>query len=392
MYSSILKRLFYIVSLFIFSSCIPLPQVPSFQYRGFPDKVKIGILQNVKKANIKVRGPFEMRVGTGRRVTVNQYNKGRIYIVKATHQGININGLISKDTIGLYPRSDKGKISVNKKRYRGAILIRFKNPGRINVINVLGIEYYLCGVMKPEISPSWPRDALKAQAVVSRTYTLRNLGKFSKEGFDLSSTPDCQVYAGIAGESQETNWAVRATRGEVVTYRGKLIKSFFHSNSGGFTEDVSQVWGMKGSPPSYLKGRASPYCKNSPHYQWKYQVSKTDIETALQKKGYKIRGIKKIRVSSYNRSGRAVMIHIYNQKSTIKMRANRFRIITGASKIRSTLFKIKDRGQDIEFSGRGWGHGVGMSQWGAKEMAKRGHNYKDIIKFYFPGTKVENWE
>ncbi len=387
MYLSIFRRILPLVILFAISSCAPMPSLQT-QPRMSGKRVKVGILRNTGIADIILNGSFDIKADKGRAFT---YREGA-YTVYASSRGISLNGIVSKAPIALKPYSEEGFITVNGKDYRGEIIVLINREGNLNIINELELEDYLCGVMKTEISPQWPVEALKAQAVVSRTYTLKNLGKFKEEGFDLTSTTDCQVYAGMAGESPQTNRAVQGTRGEVITYKGELIKAFFHANSGGYTEDVSRVWGMKGPALPYLKGRRSPYCRNSPHYEWSCTLSKKEIEGILRDAGYKVMGLRKIRISVKSRSGRGVQILLYHKGGRTEIQANRFRMLLGTGRIRSTLFQVRDKGEEIEFTGRGWGHGVGMSQWGAKNMAERGYSYKDIIKFYFPGTRLEKWD
>ena len=260
----------------------------------------------------------------------------------------------------------------------------------MKIINELGIEGYLYGVLPKEVSPSWPIEALKAQAVVSRTYVLNNIGRFEKKGYDLCSTYLSQVYGGVEVERPETTIAVEETRGEVLTYNGELAKVFFHSNSGGYTADVKYVWGMD---IPYLKGRKDKYSINSPQYRWKKRIKKDFILKKLRKEGYKIGKIKRIKLKGRTRSKRVKYFIIYTDKGKIKINSNRFRMICGPEIIRSTLIEnLEMKGDSFIFEGRGWGHGVGFSQWGARNMALEGYNYRKILRFYFPGTKIEKWD
>jgi stage II sporulation protein D len=351
--------------------------------------IRIGILENVDSVNVSGDGDFEaIDSGTGRHVKLKDSN---IYLIIPTSQGIRIGKEIFGPSVRLNSFSDGEMLRVNGRRYRDGIKILLNSKGKLNVINELGIEGYLYGVMSREVSPGWHIEALKAQAVVSRTYVMKNLGKHDREGFDLSATMTSQVYGGVEAEDPRTTEAVDLTRGEVITYNGELIKSFFHSNCGGHTEDVSNVWEGEQQVP-YLKGRVCVFCKESYQYYWEKTIEKEMVKQKLNENGYNVGDIKKIKILGRSSSGRVTCLRIYHTGGHLEIRAHNFRMIMDPSLIRSTLFAIEQMGNRIRFYGRGWGHGVGMCQWGAKGMAERGVNYRHILQYYYPGTKIEKWE
>ncbi|MEE9316373.1 MAG: SpoIID/LytB domain-containing protein [bacterium] len=363
---------------------------PSLAGNRLPETIiRIGILENVYSANISADGGFEViDLGTGKKVRLKSSS---IYLVLSTSKGIRIGNKIFSPSLRFNSLSDGEMLRVNGRRYRDGIKISLNNKGNLNVINELGVEGYIYGVMTREVSPEWPIEALKAQAVVSRTYVMKNLGKYDKQGFDLSATITSQVYGGGESEDPRTSKAVDLTQGEVVTYKGELIKSFFHSNCGGHTEDVTNVWEGEGRLP-YLKGVVCPFCKKTHQYYWEKTIKKKMLEQKLNEKGYNVEDIKKIKILGRSSSGRVTYLKIYHQRGRLKIKASRFRMVMGPNLIKSTLFAMEHIGNRIKFYGRGWGHGVGMCQWGAKGMAERRANYRQILRYYYPKTKIEKWE
>ena len=144
--------------------------------------------------------------------------------------------------------------------------------------------------------------------------------------------------------------------------------------------------------PSYLKGVREPVCEETPYSDWQADISKEEIVRVLKKNGYKADRIQKIKGSKKNRSGRFAVMIIYSNKGKIKLSSNKFRTLMGSRRIKSTkITSIRNKRDKISFTGQGWGHGVGMSQWGAKALADKGWNYKKILRLYFPGTRVREF-
>ncbi len=363
---------------------------PSLARNRLPETIiRVGILENVYSFNIGADGGFEViDLGTGRRVKLQSDN---IYLVLSTSKEIRIGDKMFGPSLRFNSLSDNEMLRVNGRRYRDGIKVSLNSKGNLNVINELGVEGYLYGVMTREVSPEWSIESLKAQAVVSRTYVMKNLGKYDKEGFDLSATITSQVYGGGEAEDPRTSKAVDLTRGEVITHKGELIKSFFHSNCGGYTEDVTNAWEGEERLP-YLKGRACYFCKGSHQYNWEKTINKKVLEEKLNENGYDVGEIEKIKILDRSSSGRVTYLKIYHQRGHLKIRASTFRMAMGPNLIKSTLFAMEHMGNRIKFYGRGWGHGVGMCQWGAKGMAERGANYRQILQYYYPETKIEKWE
>ncbi len=283
--------------------------------------------------------------------------------------------------------SEKNCLLVNNKIYRGTITINFAS-GKTNIINELKFEDYLKGILPKEAVVSWNMEALKTQAVISRTYAAKNIGRHSKEGFDVCSTVHCQVYGGGSCENKRCNQAVYDTKGEVVLYKNALAQTLFHAACGGHTDDPKYVWGWK-ETPEYLKGRKDKYCKGNPHSNWTSEVDESFIRKKLIDAGYKVGTIKKISYSGKTTGKAAKTVTISHSKGKLTLNAYTFRLAVDAFKIKSTMFtSIKKSKNKFIFSGHGWGHKAGLCQWGAKAMGDKKISYKKILEYYYPGTNI----
>lgn len=333
------------------------------------------------------------------------------------------------------------RFSLNGRRYRGIVEFTLA-PGGLQAINELPLDEYLYGVIPKEMPASWPAEALKAQAVAARTYALfiLNSGKYASQGFDIRATRDDQVYGGLDGEDLRTNRAVDETRGEVLCYDGKPIQAFFHSSSGGHTEDSRIVWG---SSLPYLRG-VPDFDQDSPHYEWVETIPMETINEKLRSQGLAESPVTGVRLGDERGvSGRPSKVILETPSGDKELQANSFRLAVG---LKSTLFeltKLEPRlsevrtryaGSDevsvvdktgtaqrrrpsgsvavdgrgnlyrledftavgmsripslLQFKGRGMGHGVGMSQWGAKALAgKHGYDYRQILEYYYTGVNL----
>jgi len=234
-----------------------------------------------------------------------------------------------------------------KYRYRGDIEIDIdKEHRKLNVINIIGIEEYLYGVLKKEISPRWPKEALKAQAVAARTFAIFNVNKYIDKGYNICASTNSQAYGGVNHEDPLTNKAVDETRGVIMTYKGKPINAVYHSDSGGYTEDSENVWG---SFLPYLRSVESKFEEkvSPPHHTWSYSINEKDLTEKLQKQGYKINSVVFIEPVKKNETGRtSELVFTAENNNVINMKTNDFRSLIGADLIRSTLFNIEAIGRE----------------------------------------------
>jgi stage II sporulation protein D len=267
----------------------------------------------------------------------------------------------------------------------GSLKVLVKGTG-LALVNDVDLEEYIKGVVPAEMSPGWHPEALKAQAVVARTYALyqRTLNKTRE--YDLVSTVQDQVYQGRQGVDQRVQEAVESTRGLAVAYQNAPIYAAFSSTAAGPTEDAMNVW-SKDLP--YLKGVDCPFDVNAPRYQWRAVLKVQDLENTFRRQGVDVGAIASLTPFAYSRAGRVTKLRILHSRGELILRGEDFRRLIGYSVIPSTQFDVESMGAEIALSGRGSGHAVGLCQWGAKEMAEHGYPYTTILAYYFPGTELK---
>ncbi|MCT4583712.1 MAG: SpoIID/LytB domain-containing protein [Peptostreptococcaceae bacterium] len=380
---------------------------------------------------------------------------------------------------GYITSDDKEPIKFNGRKYRGNFILKANEDEKINVINYLNIDEYLYGVLPPEMPITWPKEALKVQAISSRNYALRSLDNHKAQGFDICATTHCQVYKGLEAEKEITNEVVDDTKGLVMTYDGKIVKSFYHSSSGGVTEASKDLWS---EDIGYLQSVRDEFSLNNPYNIWQISYSDEEIEDLLEKNNIDIGRLEDINILKRSESNRVKELEFEGSEDDYVLKKGAIRKFFGYTKLKSTLFSFdedddifeeiedyesnidedydKDVDEDefysingygdkieieddyyivnydneiikrskedtnlngkkkIEISktktnkkekniksykktltrakkkdyvitGKGYGHGVGLSQWGAREMALRGYNYKQILKHYYKGIEIE---
>ena len=332
---------------------------------------------------------------------------------------VTVGGAAAAGAVEVRPLSSAGSVKITDGyAYRGAIRV-MKSPQRwgLTVVNVVPVEEYLYGVVGKEMSPSWHREALKAQAVAARTYAISHKNYFASRGFDMTDDTSSQIYAGINGESPSVIAAVDATRGEILTYGGKPIDAFFCSTAGGWTENSENVWGSR---IPYLRG-VSDDSSRMPSYRWSVTTTPEKLAANLTAAG---KGVGKVRsitlsplgkrpmaVSDRGVSGRVLSMTVNGSAGSGRGTGNAFQSIYG---LKSTLFDFSQGGAvpdpdsgrkgrsatmtvkagvPITIYGYGWGHGLGMSQYGAYQMAQEHGSadtyYRTILTHYYTGTRLE---
>lgn len=272
---------------------------------------------------------------------------------------------------------------VNNKPYRGMIEIH-NILGKLNIVNVLRLDEYLFGVVPSEMSASWHHEAVKAQAVAARTYAYYHLLKKNNTAWDLDATVNFQRYKGMSVESDNTNSAVKETSGEILVYQNKPILAFFHSTCGGRTISSKYVWHGEDLP--YLATTKCTFCKASPHYNWREAVSLFSIRSSLRKKYRDVAKIKKVTFKRID--DRVIGVIIKHGNGIINMKGNEFRMLFPTKKIKSLFFNAEKTKKGLLLVGHGWGHGVGMCQYGAQGMAMQRIGYRKILKYYYKGVNI----
>jgi stage II sporulation protein D len=283
--------------------------------------------------------------------------------------------------------ADGRVLSLDGQPFRGYVDVRAVNGGLV-AVNVVDLQDYLQGVLKDEIPPGWPTEASKAMAVAARTYAVYRRFQDPDALFHLRATTASQVYGGVRGEDPRTNFAVEVTRGQVLTFGGQPFPAFYHSCSGGATEDATDVFGVE---YDIVPGVADNFSLGCPHALWIAQLAPRQIEVSLGRAGYAVGHIVSIQDLIRSRTGRILHIEIRHGRGTLVLEGKRFREALGYDVIRSTDFQVRVDHSVFTFIGRGSGHGVGMSQWGAKEMADMAYRYHEILRFYYPLATLAVW-
>jgi len=344
--------------------------------------IRVAIFQDVVSLRLKVNGSYEITDSNNNKVL----NRGRNLNTTVTlyNDGILLGNLRAKTDKLLIKPYYAESIVINGRIFRGDIQL-IKEGAKLTAVNHIDLEDYVKGISVRETSHYWPLDSLKAEVIVFRTFAIYKMQENAKKDFDLTSDVYSQVYSGRAAERYRINKAVDETKGLVLTYQGKIFPAFYHATCGGYTDDAALFWNID-IPP--LKGVVCNFCQDSPHFKWHNVSTREEIRDALIKAGYKINNVKDIVILGRDKSGRITDLKIATDKKDIKISSKDFRNAIGPNVIMSTNFQASLIDDDIVFEGLGWGHGVGLCQWGAYFMAKEGYSYKQIIEYYYPGSEI----
>jgi len=339
-------------------------------------------------------------------------------------KGFLIEGFGVRSKIRVEPL-DGSLLSVDGLPYRGSFVVEEDRFGKVTVINVIDVEQYLYGVIKSEMLISSPMEALKAQAVIARTFALKYKDRYlDSQGFGLTDDTSSQVYTGVRGEDPRGTRAVDETRGMVLTYQGQLVQSYYHSACGGWTLNNEDAWG--GSPLPYLRARRCGYCADSPGFAWHVTLPYTTILERLLEAGYRLGAIRSIETSDDPVAHRALLLKIINDHDEVRILGNQFRLAVGADVIKSAFFAVaspkssagapletaalpSETGEgelkmqqligdylkqanptrELTLDGCGSGHGVGLCQSGARGLAELGASFREILEFYYRDAAVK---
>ena len=313
-----------------------------------------------------------------------------------------------KDFKLIIKNNDKRGIWYRNRRYPGELRVSF-NDEKLQVINYVKLEKYLKSVVGSEMPKEFPLAALQAQAIAARTYALKLLGK--NELFDIHSTQSSQVYLGLEAETPKINRAVKSTNQLALFHENKLIEAVFHSSSGGRTENSGQVW--KYQLPYLIS--VVDYDQNSTKYRWSKKFTSLELDKIFSDLG----GLNSIQIIKKSNSDRVLNVRLYGPKGSKYISGKRLRtklnLLSNKFDVELKFNKINDfndknnlnldnkidselapyplpripRNYFLLVKGYGAGHGVGMSQWGAKAMAERGSSFYKILKHYYAGVKIK---
>jgi stage II sporulation protein D len=277
--------------------------------------------------------------------------------------------------------TNNGYVWICDRWYRGKTHLVL-NGNNITAINDVDLEQYLYSVVGAEAVSTWPIEALKAQAVAARSYALYKRKTESNNLYDLDTTIGTQVYKGLDTEYTTTHQAVNSTAGQIMTYENSVILAAFHSSSGGHTENVEDIWT---SPLPYLRGVVD-YDQEAPVFQWNKDFLLNQFNSLL---GIGVGQIKTVIPEEVTPQGRVVTMKIVGDKGETEVTGAKIRQVLD---LRSTLFRIQADGDRIVVRGRGFGHGLGLSQWGAYHLAKQGVHYNQILAHYYQNARLTQFK
>lgn len=426
--------------------------------------------------------------------------------VEPAPDGVRLGGKLYRGG-GVLLSPASGAFTINGKAYRGKLFVHHSDAGLLDAINDVDLEDYVAGVVGGEIPSTWPAEALKAQAVACRSYALAKMSQTRTSLYDVVNSDKDQVYEGVSGARPSIEAAVQATRGQVVTYNGAIVKAYFHAACGGHTEDGQVVFGEQAS---YLRGVDDPYCRESPYQHWDREYTVQQLRKALEGGGLTNLGqVLSVETRALDPSGRVGQLAVVAEKGEQVIDGVDLRRVLGYRELRSTRFTVRvaktipiyyenvQTGPDVRetkvslipetieigfeetnpqyaayhidhpvvvmdqygklgrrkpqdmvalradapvvvkihhgiytvgmdrtvtisrfvvnekqvttvtrpgvtktttiekhipvefvFDGQGWGHGVGLCQWGCRGMAEQGYNYQQILQHYYPGTTL----
>ncbi len=349
-----------------------------------PQEIRVLVTENQNALILSARGGYEIALLPSLKV-VKKGAELRNVPVAATALGIRL-GREEWPAGGFrIQASEDNSLFLNKSRFRGSLDILKSGPS-LYVINRLGLESYLYGVLHHEVSSWWPMEALKAQAIAARTYGFYQARVNKNAEYDVRSSTSSQVYGGSTTERFRSKRAVDATAGKILTTKGKAFPAYFHATCAGTTAAAEELWKIRVEP---LSGSVScGYCKISPHYYWHAKVPLAEVEEKIAKYGRPLGRVLSIQIISQTPSHRVGSLRIKGVNGEATVAAKDFRVWIGGDKIRSTRFTVTLSEDSAEFKGKGWGHGVGLCQWGTLGQALVGRKAQTILQFYYPGSEI----
>lgn len=352
---------------------------------GSPE-IRVAIVGQAQEFTIQVEGPVSLTaLGDGAELMA----KPSLAAVKVrtAADGIRIGDWTAqRPAIRIAPQKD-ASLRVNGVRYRGLLEVYRSPRGLLTGVNSLDLESYLCAVLGSEMPLSWSAEALKAQAVAARSYALYRMKTRADELHHVVATVQDQRYCGLVNENARAREIVELTEGIVLLSSSKIFPAYYHATCGGHTEDARLVFGEEQAKP--LSGARCGFCGASKYYRWSVSISEKTIVTALADRRPGLRTLAAITPFQKGKSGRAQFVEIApGNGERFRLPATELRSRLGVDKLRSTAFSAVRDGPRWRFTGAGWGHGVGLCQWGAGGMASRGADYQEILRHYYPGAQL----
>ena len=335
--------------------------------------VRVMLEEGLGRVTVDVDGPHEVRTVRG----VQRSGSTLSWPLAWTAGEIHVDGHAVGPWIEVLP--DDEVVRRDGVAYRGGLRIEVTEDG-LRVVNLVDLEQYLRGVVPSEMSAVWPLEALKAQAVAARSYTLANLDRTAP--YDVCASDACQVYRGMAAEHPRSDAAVRETEGIVIAWQGRPAVAYYHADSGGVVASSAEVWGR--ALPYLVALRDVPTV--SPHRGWTVQLDPVRLARALAAEGRSVGTPTGLAIVARGASGRVSEAAIDGTAGRTVLSGPTLTRVLRAAGARST--RIESLGP-LLLRGDGWGHGVGMSQYGARALAAQGFDYGRILAYYYPGVGLQ---
>jgi len=335
-------------------------------------QLRVAIEEGISRVTVGSSTTAVVRDGTGKQVGELEAMKG--FDAKSASGGVSL-GEWRSGQLWIEPTGD-GYVWIGDRWYRGRTQVVPTSKG-LTAINYVDLEQYLYSVLGAEMSSNWPLEALKAQAVAARSYALNKVYTNRNPIYDVDDTTTYQVYKGLETEASTTHQAVEATAGQVMTYGGQVILAVFHSASGGHTENVEDIWA---SPLPYLRG-VPDYDAGAPVYEWTKDFSSVELSGKISGVG----NIIEMTPERVTPQGRIITMRVKGTGGSRSVSGKDLRKVLG---LRSTLFSVEPTGYGFHIRGRGFGHGLGLSQWGAHNLALQGFDYQQILAHYYQNATL----
>ena len=343
--------------------------------RGIKQSLRLLLEKNKTTSAVAINSPFKIESsGTS--------FGPKIIKIEVNSNSIIIDGNSYGARVKIIPENQRFTISGIE--YRGNLIL-YCEDGKFNAVEDFSIEEYLYGVVGMEMSGNCPIEALKAQAVAARTFSYYEAEIRHTKEYDIDNLLQSQAFSGTSSENPNSIEAVNQTSGEVMKYNGSVIFAAFSANCGGYTEDNKEVFGIQ---LPYLQAVPCTFCKRYPNASWQDEISSDHIIASLRKKGIDIYNINAIEINDTSITGRVKQVSLLTDRGNIRITTNELRLAVGSNKLKSARFTVRTRGNTMIFTGKGWGHGVGMCQDGADGMARNGNSYRRILSRYYIGVEI----
>jgi len=345
-----------------------------------PPILSVALATGAKSVDVHAEAPCEIRVDG----QVHPIRRGGESLRFASRRGRVFAGpRLRGQRIAVVSAGD-GFVRVNGTPYRGSVEVSARPNGRLLVVNRIDLESYVRSVVGAEMPSRWPLDCLVAQAVAARSYALSQWSARRKGAYHLGKSE--LAYRGLASEHERISRCVAASRGVVLMYGGRVLPAYYHAVCGGHTVPVERVFDVPSIPP--LAGVECPYCAGAKFYRWRSDVSKVEAIKRLSHNKESKGDVRWVRIVRFGADSRASYVVVGRRSDTLLFSAQRFRSLMGPDRIRSTCFRAVVGPDTICFYGKGWGHGVGMCQWGARGMAREGKSAAEILAHYYPKSDL----